>query len=320
MNAQPTPSEPMMKALRAHHRGGPEQLVYEDAPRPVPTGGEVCVRVEVAAITFDELTWPETWEREGVVRTPVIPSHEFSGVVAAVGSEVGHLTVGDAVFGLVPFDRDGAAAEYVLVPEDCCARRPDNVSNIVAAAAALPALTAWEALGEHVALAAGQRLLVHGATGAVGSFVTQFAHRQGLSVTGTVRTATAVTRARQLGADEVLVTGETLPGDLKPFDAAVNAAGADTPAWLYRAVRRGGRLITLQEPPDQELAAEQGIDARFFIVRLRRSELEGLAGLLAQGGTEVAIAQTFPLSQGQVAYASRDHSPPGKTVLLVRPN
>jgi NADPH:quinone reductase-like Zn-dependent oxidoreductase len=320
MNAQPTPSEPMMKALRAHHRGGPEQLVYEDAPRPVPTGGEVCVRVEVAAITFDELTWPETWEREGVVRTPVIPSHEFSGVVAAVGSEVGHLTVGDAVFGLVPFDLDGAAAEYVLVPEDCCARRPDNVSNIVAAAAALPALTAWEALGEHVALAAGQRLLVHGATGAVGSFVTQFAHRQGLSVTGTVRTATAVTRARQLGADEVLVTGETLPGDLKPFDAAVNAAGADTPAWLYRAVRRGGRLITLQEPPDQELAAEQGIDARFFIVRLRRSELEGLAGLLAQGGTEVAIAQTFPLSQGQVAYASRDHSPPGKTVLLVRPN
>jgi NADPH:quinone reductase-like Zn-dependent oxidoreductase len=306
-----------MKALRAHRRGGAEQLVYEDAPRPVPGEVEVCVRVEAAAITFDELTWPETWEREGVDRTPVIPSHEFSGVVAAVGSEVAHLAVGDAVFGLVPFDRDGAAAEYVVVPEELCVRRPESVSGVVAAAAALPALTAWEALGEHLGLVAGQRLLVHGAAGAVGSFVAQFARRQGLSVTGTARTETSAARARQVGVDEVLVTGEAAPSGLRPFDGAINAAGADTPAWLYRAVRRGGRLVTLQEPPDQELAAEQGIEARFFIVELRRSELEGLAALLAQGGTEVAIAQTFPLAQGQLAYASRDHSPPGKTVLLV---
>lgn len=317
MSAPPMPTQPTMKALRAHHRGGAEQLVYEDAPRPVPSGAEVCVRVEAAAITFDELTWPETWEREGVDRTPVIPSHEFSGVVAAVGSEVGHLAVGDAVFGLVPFDHDGAAAEYVVVPEKCCVRRPDRVPSVMAAAAALPALTAWEALGEHIGLGAGQRLLVHGAAGAVGSFVTQFAHRQGLTVTGTVRTVAAATRARQFGADEVLVADEAAPTGLMPFDGAVNAAGADTPAWLYRAVRRGGRLVTLQEPPDQELAAEQGIEARFFIVKLRRRELEGLAALLAQGATEVAIAQTFPLSQGQLAYASRDHSPPGKTVLLV---
>lgn len=316
---QSTATEPMMKALRAHHRGGPEQLVYEDAPRPTPSGADVCVQVDAAAITFDELTWPETWERGGVDRTPVIPSHEFSGVVAAVGPDVAGLAVGDAVFGLVPFDRDGAAAEYVVVPEDYCARKPDNVPDVVAAAAVLPALTASEALTEQVGLAAGQRLLVHGATGAVGSFLTQFAHRQGLRVTATVRTEAAAERAHRLGADEVVVSGENALADMAPFDAAVNAVGAETPDWLYRAVRPGGRLITLQEPPDQELAAEQGIEARFFIVSVRRSELEELAALLAQGGIEVTIGQTFPLSEGQVAYASRDRSAPGKTVLLVRP-
>jgi hypothetical protein len=97
----------------------------------------------------------------------------------------------------------------------------------------------------------------------------------------------------------------------------VNAAGVDTPAWLYRAVRRGGRLVTLEEPPDQEPAAEQGIQARFFIVERRRSELDGLAARMAQDGAEVAIAQTFLLAQGQAAYANRERSLPGKTVLLV---
>jgi len=103
----------LMKALRAHARGGPEQLVYEDAPLPPPpTGSDVCVRVTAAAVTFDELTWPETWESDGVDRTPIIPSHEFAGVVAAVGPDVHDFSIGDEVFGLVPFDQDGAAAEY----------------------------------------------------------------------------------------------------------------------------------------------------------------------------------------------------------------
>lgn len=104
-----------MLALRAHHRGGPEQLRFEEAPRPTATANELLIRVEAASITADELTWPETWEADGVDRTPVIPSHEFAGVVEAVGPEVDGFAVGDNVFGLVPFDRDGAAAEFVVV-------------------------------------------------------------------------------------------------------------------------------------------------------------------------------------------------------------
>lgn len=308
-----------MKALRAHSRGGPEQLTYEDAPMPAaPIGSDVCVQVRAAAITFDELTWPETWEADGIDRAPIIPSHEFSGVVVAIGSDVGGLSIGDEVFGLVPFNRDGAAAEYVLVPATSLAPKPTNVSDVVAAAAVLPALTAMQALDEHLQLAPGQRLLIRGGTGAVGSFLTQFAHSMGIDITVTVRSAAAVERAKRLGADEVLVADEPAEIASASFDAAIDAVGAGTPEWLYRAVRPGRRVITLQELPDSALAEAFGVDARFFVVSARTEELERLGTVLAAGSIEVAVAQTFPLSEGRAAYASRGRvDVPGKTVLVV---
>jgi len=307
-----------MKALRAHARGGPEQLRYEDAPVPEePTGSEVCVAVRAAAITFDELTWPETWESNGVDRTPIIPSHEVSGVVVAVGPEVQGFVPSDEVFGLVPFNRNGAAAEYVLVAAADLTRKPDGVSHVMAAAAVLPALTASEAL-VHARLTAGQQLLVRGASGAVGSFVTQFAARMGVEVTGTVRSSDATDRIKRLGAQDVLVGDE--PAGLAPgvFDAAIDAAGAGTPDWAYRAVRPGGRVITLQEPPDAQMATAAGVDAMFFVVDPGPEDLQRLAGQLAAGGIEVPIARTVPLAEGATAYASRGRTnAPGKIVLTV---
>ena len=105
-----------MTALRAHRQGGPEVLVVERAPIPVPAADEALVAVHVGAITFDELKWPQTWTRGGVSRTPVILSHEVSGVVREVGSEMTDVREGDDVCGLIGFDRDGAAAEFVAVP------------------------------------------------------------------------------------------------------------------------------------------------------------------------------------------------------------
>ncbi len=119
-----------MTALRAHRRGGPEVLVVEQAPVPVAATGEVLVAVHAAAITSDELTWEETWVRDGVDRTPVIPSHEVS-VVAAVGDGVTQFSTGDGVYGLIPFDRDGAAAEFVAVPASDLAARPTSASHVV---------------------------------------------------------------------------------------------------------------------------------------------------------------------------------------------
>lgn len=308
-----------MKALRAHARGGAEQLVYEDAPVPdAPSGSDVCVQVKAAAVTFDELTWPETWEASGVDRTPSIPSHEFSGVVVAVGPEADGVAIGDEVFGLVPFDRNGAAAEYTLVPATSLALKPSGVSDVVAAAAVLPALTAMEALEDALSLVPGQRLLVRGATGAVASSLIQFAHRMGLSVTVTARSTSAVERARSLGADDVLVDDEPAGIAAASFDASIDAVGAGTPEWLYRAVRPDGRVITLQEEPNADFAQRFGVDASFFLVEARPDVLSRLGTALEAGDIEVAPPQVYPLSEGRAAYASRGLSgKPGKTVLDV---
>jgi NADPH:quinone reductase-like Zn-dependent oxidoreductase len=321
MDAEPTAENtaPVMMALRAHERGGPERLVYEEAPLPVPGPDEVRIAVRAAAITFAELTWPETWEAAGIDRTPVIPSHEFAGVVAELGPGVIDFAVGDSVFGIVPFNRDGAAAEFVIVPVGNIARK-GTVSDVEAAAAVLPALTAWEALRDQTHLAAGQRILVRGGTGAVGAFVTQFAHGMGAETTVTVNSASAEARARGLGADHVVVTTAPFEGrELHGFDVAIDAVGDDVPEWMYASVRPGGQLIVLQAPPSQELADKYGVSAVFFVVSTRRERLEELAALLAAGGVEVAIAQTFPLAAGRAAYESGSlpKPGPGKTVILV---
>jgi NADPH:quinone reductase-like Zn-dependent oxidoreductase len=309
-----------MMALRAHTRGGPEVLAYEPAPQPTPGTDEVLVIVHAAAITFDELTWPDTWAAGDVDRTPVIPSHEFSGVVAEVGESVTGFSVGDEVYGLVPFDRDGAAAEYVSVPATSVAIRPRTVSHVIAAAAALPALTAWEALVEHAAVQPGQRVLVHGGAGGVGAFATQLATALGASVTSTVHTPD-VDYVRALGADRVINTDhEPLDAETGVFDVVIDAVGRDVPEALFAALRRGGHLITLQEPPSQELADKYGVTALFFVVTAERDGLARIADMIETDRLKVAVAATFPLAEGRAAYESgtarRAH--PGKTVLIVQ--
>ena len=309
-----------MMALRAHTQGGPEVLAYEPAPRPTPGTGEVLISVHAAAITFDELSWPETWTVGGVDRTPVIPSHEFSGVVAEIGDGVTGFSVGDEVYGLVPFDRDGAAAEYVSVPATSVVARPRTVSHVVAAAAVLAALTAWEALVEHAAVQPGQRVLVHGGAGGVGSFVTQLASVLGAGVTCTAHTAD-VEYVLGLGAERVINTDrESLDAETGVFDVVIDAVGREVPEALFAALRRGGRLITLQEPPSEELADKYGVRALFFIVTAERDRLARLADMVDAGELRVGVAATFLLAEGREAYESgavrRPH--PGKTVLVVR--
>ena len=132
-----------MKAVRAHTRGGPEALRYEDAPVPEVGASEVLVEVHAAAVTPGELAWDETWQSaDGADRTPVIPSHEFSGVIAQVGEDVSSLTPGSQVYGLIDFNHDGAAAEFVSLPQEAVVRRPVRLSHVESAALPLAALTA----------------------------------------------------------------------------------------------------------------------------------------------------------------------------------
>jgi NADPH:quinone reductase-like Zn-dependent oxidoreductase len=194
------------------------------------------------------------------------------------------------------------------------------VSRVVAAAAVLPALTAWEALTDHAAVQAGQRVLVHGGAGGVGAFVIQLATALGASVTATAHTPD-VDYVRALGAERVTNTDqESLDTQTGVFDAVIDAVGRDVPETLFAALHRGGRLITLQEPPSQEMADAYGVTALFFIVTAERDRLAQLAAMIDNGKLKVAVAATFPLAEGRAAYESgtvrRPH--PGKTVLVVR--
>jgi NADPH:quinone reductase-like Zn-dependent oxidoreductase len=149
-----------MKAVRAHKRGGPEVLRYEDAPVPEVGASEVLVEVHAAAVTPGELAWDETWlSADGADRTPV-PSHEFSGVIARVGGDVSSLTPGTQVYGLIDFNHDGAAAEFVSLPQEAVVSRPVRLSHVESAALPLAALTAWQALSDRGPPAA-RRTSVH---------------------------------------------------------------------------------------------------------------------------------------------------------------
>ena len=173
-----------MMALRAHARGGPERLVYEQAPVPSAGPGEVLIAVHAAAITFAELTWDLEWTTlDGKDRTPVIPSHEMSGTVARLGAGVAGVAAGDEVIGLVDFDRDGAAAEYVVMAGASLAAKPRSLSHVAAATLPLAALTAWQALADHAALRPGEQVLVQGGAGGVGIFAVQLAAILGGHVT-----------------------------------------------------------------------------------------------------------------------------------------
>ncbi len=309
-----------MTALRAHRRGGPEELVVEPAPVPVPAPGEVLVAVHAAAITFDELTWEETWTRGGVSRTPVIPSHEVSGVVCEVGTDVTDFAPGDEVFGLIGFDRDGAAADFVAVPAADLAAKPSTVTHAVAAALPLAGLSALQALVDHAAVQPGEAVLVHGGAGGVGALTVQLAAILGARVTATVRSDTAEL-VRGFGAARVIdVRTEAFDDAGTAYDVVIDTVGGAVLERSFGVLRRGGRLITLSAPPPAGRADEYGVTATFFIVAPNREQLRQLAALVDGGRLQVAIAATYPLARGREAFESgrRTGRRAGKTVLVVR--
>jgi NADPH:quinone reductase-like Zn-dependent oxidoreductase len=313
-----------MAALRAHRRGGPEVLVAERAPVPVPATGEVLVEVHAAAITFDELTWEETWTRDGVSRTPVIPSHEVSGVVAEIAPGVTAFKPGDEVYGLIRFDRDGAAAEFVTVPAADLAAKPSSVSHACAAALPLAGLTALQALVDHAAVRPGDAVLVHGGAGGVGALTIQLAAILGAHVTATIR-SNAGELVRGFGAERVVdvrtdAFDEGHSAYEPRYDVVIDTVGGDMLDRSFRVLHPGGRLITLSAPPPPGKADEYGVVATFFVVTPNRDQLTELAELVDCGRLHVQIAETFPLENGREAFESgrRPNRPAGKTVIVVR--
>lgn len=300
-----------MNAVRLHTAKGPAGLVYEQIETPQPKAGEVLVRVHAAAITRDELDWP-------VNRLPAVPSYEFSGVVSLLGQGVNHLKVGDAVYALSPFDRAGAAAEYIVISQEFLAPKPETLDHIQSAALPLAALTAWQGLFEHGQLAKGQRVLIHGATGGVGHLATQLARWHGADVIGTVSSRN-VDAAHRLGLAEVIEhPGTPFEEVVNQVDLVFDTVGGDRLQRSPAVVRPGGRLVSVAAEPPQAQAIARGITTRYFVVEPNGQQLVELAKLADNGSLRPVIDEVFPLANARQAFErSLSAHAVGKIVLRV---
>jgi NADPH:quinone reductase-like Zn-dependent oxidoreductase len=296
-----------MRAIRLQAPGGPEQLVVDEIETPGHGAGEALVSVHAAAITRHELDWP-------VDRLPATPSYEFSGVVAAIGTDVDNVSIGEPVFALSGFDRDGAAADYTVVPAAVLAPKPRALGHVESAAIPLAGLSAWQALFDHGKLAEGERVLVHGATGGVGHFAVQLAKWRGSRVIAPVSSANVET-ARELGADQVIDISEARFEDVvDPVDLVFDTVGGDTLERSPAVIRRGGRLVSVAEEPPREAA----ISTAYFVVEPSREQLVELATLADGGDLRPAIDRVFPLADAREAFErSLSHAGRGKIVLRV---
>jgi len=297
-----------MRAMCAS-RPDPASLTSESVPIPDPGPGELLVEVRATAITADELTWPESW--------PAIPCHDVSGVVAATGPEADGWRPGDEVYGLVGFDRPGAAAEYVTAPAADLARKPASVDHLAAAAIPLGALTAWQALHEHAKLAPGQHVLVLGGAGGVGAYATQLAVQHGARVT-----ATASPRDRAfvtgLGAHDVLDYSSSFEDHVRDVDVVIDPVGGTTTGRSWPVLRSGGILVDIAEEPDQAKGGRDDVRSVYFVVRPDGGQLRELAGLVDAGQLRPVMSTVFELSALAEAFgAQRGSQPPGKVIINV---
>lgn len=309
-----------MKAIRLHQRGGPEDLVYEDAPRPELKPGDALVRVYATGITRTELTWDETYQNpDGSPRIPTIPGHELSGVIESVSPGIRDLGPGDAVYGLIAFPHDGAAAEYVAVRAGDLALKPRTIDHVHSAAVTLSGLTAWQALFTHGAVQPGQKVLIHGGAGGVGTLAVQLAHWKGAYVI-TTSSAANLDFLRNLGADETIdYTKTRFEEVLTNIDVVLDAVGGDVIERSWRVLRPGGILISVADPIPENVPREHGVRGLFFIVEPDREQLEEMAKLIDSGSLKPIVAGTLPLAEARQAFelAGQGHTR-GKIVLTVQ--
>jgi NADPH:quinone reductase-like Zn-dependent oxidoreductase len=237
-------------------------------------------------------------------------------VVERTAPDVTDYQPGDEVYGLADFPRDGAAAEFAAVQAVNLAFKPRSISHGQAAALPLSALTAWQALFEHAHLLAGQRVLIHGGAGGVGSLAAQLARWQGARVLVTA-SARNIALVRSLGADDVIDYRATpFEATLRELDVVLDTIGGETRERSWRVLRKGGVLVTLVSPIPTGLAEQHGVRGVFFIVRGDRGQLEQISTLVDEGKLKPVIAEVLPLARAREAFEHGVgiHSP-GKIVL-----
>jgi NADPH:quinone reductase-like Zn-dependent oxidoreductase len=294
---------------------GPAGMKLAERPEPQAAINDVVVQVHASGFVGTELGWPSTWtDRLDRDRTPSIPGHELAGVVTALGYGTTGLSVGQRVFGLTDWYRDGTLAEYAAVEARNLAPLPGDVDFTVGASLAISGLTAWQGLIVHGRLQAGQRVIAHGAGGAVGSMVTQLAREFGAYIIGTGRAADRRS-ALNFGANEYIDLDNEALEDVGEVDLVFDLIGGDIGKRSARLVRAGGTVVSVVGPSEARPVDGLAID---FVVESDRAQLGEIVQRVRDGRLRTNIGAVSTLDDAVAAFNPTERRP-GKTIIRVRP-
>jgi len=285
-----------------------------DRPKPLPAINDVVVQVHASGFVATELDWPSTWtDRLGRDRTPTIPGHEMAGVVIALGYGTTGLSVGQRVFGLADWYRNGTLAEYVAIEARNLALLPEEVDFPVGASLPISGLTAWQGLFLHGRLRAGQSVLAHGAAGAVGSMVTQLAREAGAYVIGTGRAADRQ-KVLDFGANEFVDLENDALEDIGEVDLVFDVIGGNIGKQSANLVRPSGTLVSIVGPVEAKPVKGLAID---FVVEADRRQLGEIVERVRDGRLQTNFGNTVSLDEAVAALNSNERRR-GKSIIQVQ--
>ncbi|OWJ69003.1 NADP-dependent oxidoreductase [Inquilinus limosus] len=294
---------------------GTAGMTLAERPEPQPAINDVIVEIHASGFVPTELEWPSTWtDRLDRDRTPSIPGHELAGVVTALGYGTTGLSVGQRVFGLADWYRDGTLAEFVAIEARNLAALPGDVDFTVGASLPISGLTAWQGLFEHGRLRAGQSVLVHGAAGAVGSTVAQLAREAGAYVIGTGRAADRQA-ALGFGAQEFVDLANDVLEDVGAVDLVFDVIGGDIGKRSAGLVHAGGTLVSVVGPVEARPADGLAVD---FVVEADRAQLGEIVQRVRDGRLRTHIGTVATLDDAVAAFNPGERRP-GKTIIRIRP-
>jgi len=304
-----------MKAVRIHQYGGPEVLSLDDAAQPEPGKGQVLVRIHAAGVN------PADWKiREGQFKDfmplqfPAILGFDFAGEVVAPGPGASGFKQGDPVYGTAM----GCYAEFVAARMEEVALKPTSMSYVEAASVPVAGQTAWQALFDVGGLSAGKRVLIHGASGGVGSFAVQLARARGVFVIGTGSEQNQK-YLRELGVDEPIDYRKTKFEDVvRDVDVVFDTQGGETQQRSWQVLKKGGVLVSIVQPPSEEEAAKHGAKGVFLGRQPSTEQLQEIAKLADAGKFKTRVDTVLPLSEARRAHElSQSGHARGKIVLTV---
>ncbi|GAA1560403.1 NADP-dependent oxidoreductase [Kribbella sancticallisti] len=305
-----------MKAIVVNDEAaGTAGMTLAERPEPKAAINDVVVEVHASGWISTELEWPSTWtDRADQNRAPSTPGHELAGLVASLGYGTTGLSVGQRVFGLADWHRNGTLAEYVAIEARNLAPLPGDIDFTVGASLPISGLTAWQGLFQHGRLQAGQSVLAHGAAGAVGTMVTQLAREAGAYVIGTGRAADR-DKALDFGAHEFIDLENDALEDVGQVDLVFDVIGGDVQRRSAAMIKAGGSLVSIVGPVEARPADGLAVD---FVVEADRAELGEIARRVQDGRLRTNIGTTTTLDDAVAAFNATERAK-GKTVVRMRP-